>query len=135
MRMRLRKRNEEEAGIDMTPMLDIVFIMLIFFIVTTSFVKESGIEVSRPSAATATQQERANILIGISEGNEIWIEKRRVDLRSVRANIEKLHAENPEGAVVIQADQGAKTGTLIQVMDQVRLAGVSNVSIAATPQD
>jgi biopolymer transport protein ExbD len=136
MRAKLRRRGaEDEAGIDMTPMLDIVFIMLIFFIVTTSFVKESGIDVNRPSAATAVKKERANILIGIAETGDIWIQKRRVDLRSVRANIEKLHAENPEGSVVIQADKGAKTGTLIQVMDQVRLAGVSNVSIAAKQQE
>ena len=126
-------RLDDEAAIDITPMLDIVFIMLIFFIVTTSFVKESGIDVNRPSAATAVKKQRANILIGISETGEIWIAKRRVDLRSVRANVEKLHAENPEGSVVIQADKGAKTGVLIQVMDQARLAGVSNVSIAAAP--
>lgn len=135
MRARLRRKAEEEAGIDMTPMLDIVFIMLIFFIVTTSFVKESGIDVNRPSAATATKKERANILIGINDAGEIWIQKRRIDVRSVRANIEKLHAENPEGSVVIQSDKGAKTGTLIQVMDQVRLAGVTAVSIAAKPQE
>jgi biopolymer transport protein ExbD len=135
MRSRFRRRGEEDAGIDMTPMLDIVFIMLIFFIVTTSFVKESGVEINRPSAATASKKERANIMIGITETGDIWIQKRRIDLRSVRANIEKLHAENPEGSVVIQADKGAKTGTLIQVMDQVRLAGVSNVSIAAKAQE
>ncbi|SMF20574.1 ExbD/TolR family protein [Pseudobacteriovorax antillogorgiicola] len=135
MRARFRRNAEEEAGIDMTPMLDIVFIMLIFFIVTTSFVKESGIDVNRPSAATATKKERANILIAISDAGEIWIQKRRVDVRSVRANVEKLHAENPEGSVVIQSDKGAKTGTLIQVMDQVRLAGVTAVSIAAKPQE
>ena len=96
MRSRFRKRTEEDTGIDMTPMLDIVFIMLIFFIVT-SFVKESGIDVNRPSAATATKKERANILVAINDAGEIWIQKRRVDVRSVRANIEKLHAENPEG--------------------------------------
>ena len=135
MRSRFRRRGEEDAGIDMTPMLDIVFIMLIFFIVTTSFVKESGVEVNRPSAASASKKERANIMIGITETGDIWIQKRRIDLRSVRANIEKLHAENPEGSVVIQADKGAKTGTLIQVMDQVKLAGVQNVSIAATAKE
>ena len=135
MRSRYKRHAEEEAGIDMTPMLDIVFIMLIFFIVTTSFVKESGIDVIRPSAATATKKERANILIAITDAGEVWIQKRRVDIRSVRANVEKLHAENPEGSVVIQSDKGAKPGTLIQVMDQVRLAGVTAVSIAAKPQE
>jgi biopolymer transport protein ExbD len=128
---RSRRSGDEDAGIDLTPMLDVTFIMLIFFIVTTSFVKESGIDVNRPSAATAEKKERANILIGISEAGDVWISKRQIDIRSVRANVEKLHAENPEGSVVIQADKGAKTGTLIQVMDQVRLAGVTNVSIAA----
>lgn len=135
MRRRLRKTAEEETGVDLTPMLDITFIMLIFFIVTTSFVKESGIDVNRPSAATAVKKEKANILVAINEIGDVWIQKRQVDLRAVRANIEKLHAENPEGSVVIQADQGAKTGTLIKVMDQVRLAGVEAVSIAAKPQE
>lgn len=123
---------EEEAEINMTPMLDIVFIMLIFFIVTTSFIKESGIDVNRPSANTAERKERGNILIAITPNDEVWIDKRKVDIRAVRANVERLHAENPEGAVVIQGDQGAKIGLLVQVMDQARLAGVPNVSIAAT---
>lgn len=116
----------------MTPMLDIVFIMLIFFIVTTSFVKESGVDVNRPSAKTAERKERGNILIGITEQNEIWIDKRKVDIAAVRANVERLHAENPEGAVVIQADKKSKTGLLVEVMDQTKLAGVDNISIAAT---
>ena len=114
-------------------MLDIVFIMLIFFIVTTSFVKESGISVNRPSASTAERQERGNILVAINQDNQIWIAKRQVDPRAVRANIERLHAENPEGAVVIQADKASKSGLLVEVMDQIRLAGVTNISIAAKP--
>ncbi|MFC3094374.1 biopolymer transporter ExbD [Alteromonas sediminis] len=122
---------EEEANIDMTPMLDVVFIMLIFFIVTASFVKEAGIDVNRPEASTAVQKDRANILIAISENNEIWINKRQVDARAVQANIERLHAENPQGTVVIQADKEAKTDTLIKVMDASRAAGVFDVSIAA----
>lgn len=122
---------EEDAGIDLTPMLDVVFIMLIFFIVTTSFVKESGIQVNRPSATTAEKKERANILIAISESGEVWIQKRRVDIRSVRANVERLHAESPEGTVVIQADKASKNGLLVQVMDQVRSAGVNSISLAA----
>jgi biopolymer transport protein ExbD len=129
-RKRHRSR-EEDAGIDLTPMLDIVFIMLIFFIVTTSFVKESGVDVTRPQAATAERQEQGNILVAIRANGEIWIDRRQVDLRAVRANIERLHAENPEGAVVIQADSDSRTGLLVRVMDQVRLAGVSNISIAA----
>ena len=112
-------------------MLDVVFIMLIFFIVTASFVKEAGIDVNRPEAATAVKQDRANILIAISDTGEIWINKRRVDVRAVQANIERLHAENPQGTVVIQADQKATTDTLIKVMDASRAAGVYEVSIAA----
>ncbi len=132
MLRRQRGSREEDSGIDLTPMLDVVFIMLIFFIVTTSFVKESGIDVNRPSAATAKKKERAFILVGISQNGEIWIQKRRVDIRSVRANIERLHAESPEGTVVIQADKLSETGVLVQVMDQVRLAGVENISVAAS---
>ncbi|GAB3298061.1 biopolymer transporter ExbD [Pseudidiomarina marina] len=122
--------DEEEAQIDMTPMLDVVFIMLIFFIVTASFVKESGIDVNRPEAATAVQKDRANILVAISDTGEIWINKRQVDARAVQANIERLYAENPQGSVVIQADKKATTETLIKVMDAARAAGVFDVSIA-----
>lgn len=122
---------EEESEINITPMLDVVFIMLIFFIVTATFVKEAGIEVNRPDAATATKAENANILIAIGANNDIWIDRRMIDIRSVRPNIERLHAENPQGSVVIQADKESKTDTLIQVMDAARQAGVFNVSIAA----
>ncbi|MCK5898503.1 MAG: biopolymer transporter ExbD [Methylococcales bacterium] len=126
-----RSSTEQAADIDMTPMLDIVFIMLIFFIVTTSFVKESGIEINRPSAdGTATRTENANIIVGIKPNGEVWIDKQLVDIRSVRANIARLHAENPLGAVIVAADKESKTKTLIQVMDQIRLAGVMNASIA-----
>ena len=123
--------DEEEAAIDMTPMLGVVFIMLIFFIVTASFVKEAGIDVNRPEAATAVKKDRANILIAISDKGEIWINKRRIDVRAVQANIERLRAENPQGSVVIQADKKATTETLIKVMDASRAAGVYDVSIAA----
>ncbi|MBT3202981.1 MAG: biopolymer transporter ExbD [Gammaproteobacteria bacterium] len=122
---------EEDATIDLTPLMDIVFIMLIFFIVTTSFIKEAGVDISRPSANTAERKERGNILVAITANDQIWIDKRRVDVRAVRANIERLKAENPEGSVVIQADKESKNGLLVQVMDQARLAGVSNISIAA----
>ncbi|NCP64748.1 MAG: biopolymer transporter ExbD [Paraglaciecola sp.] len=123
--------DEEEAAIDMTPMLDVVFIMLIFFIVTASFVKEAGIDVNRPEAATAVKKDRANILIAISDKGEIWINKRQIDVRAVQANIERLHAENPQGTVVIQADKKSTTETLIKVMDASRAAGIMDVSIAA----
>ena len=125
---------DDDADLDMTPLMDIVFIMLIFFIVTTSFTKESGIEVNRPSAQTAEHQQQGNILVAISANNEIWIDKRQIDVRAVRANIERLHAEIPEGAVIVQADKDSRNGVLVQVIDQIRLAGVNNVSLAATPE-
>jgi len=129
---RLNKESvDDESAIDITPMLDVVFIMLIFFIVTATFVKESGIDVNRPDAATAVKKEKANILIAINEKNEIWIDHRMVDARSVRPNIERMHAENPQGSVVIQADKKSLTETLIKVMDAARSAGVYNVAIAA----
>ena len=133
MRRQHTSLDNDENAIDMTPMLDIVFIMLIFFIVTTSFVKESGVTVSRPSAETAVQDKKGNILVAIKPNGEIWIDKRSVDVRTVRANIEKLKAENPESGVVIQADTDARMGLAVQVMDQIRLAGVLNISVAADP--
>jgi biopolymer transport protein ExbD len=122
---------QEETELDMTPMLDIVFIMLIFFIVTTSFVKESGVTVNTPQAATTTKQENANIFIAITADGEVWIDRRPVDPRSVRTIVARLHADNPEGSVIIQSDAKAATGTLVDVMDQVRLAGVEGIAIAA----
>ena len=126
-----RRQSGAVAEVNMTPLIDMVFILLIFFIVTTSFVKETGVDVSRPSAKTAVKKEKANILIAIKPNGEVWIDKRQVDRRAVRANVERLHAENPEGSVIILADKEAKTGLLIEVMDQARLAGVASVSIAA----
>jgi len=131
MARRSRHSSEDEAGIDLTPMIDVTFIMLIFFIVTTSFVKESGIDVNRPQASTAERKERGNILIAITPSGDIYMDKKLVDIRAVRANIERMRAENPEGSVVILADRESNTGTLVEVMDQVRLGGVEQVSIAA----
>lgn len=122
---------QEETELDMTPMLDIVFIMLIFFIVTTSFVKESGVTVSTPQASTAAKQENANIFIAITAAGEVWIDRTPVDPRAVRAVVARLHADNPEGSVIIQSDAKATTDTLVNVMDQVRLAGVEGIAIAA----
>jgi biopolymer transport protein ExbD len=122
---------QDDTELDMTPMLDIVFIMLIFFIVTTSFVKESGVTVNTPEAQTASRQESANIFIAITETGEVWIDRRPVDPRAVRAVVARLHADNPEGSVIIQSDENAATGTLVEVMDQVRLAGVQGIAIAA----
>ena len=131
MRKRRRDSDQDESEVNLTPMLDVVFIMLIFFIVTASFVKEAGIDVSRPPAATAERKERGNILVAITANDQIWIDRRQVDARSIRANIERLHAENPQGSVVIQADTDSKNGLLVRVMDAARLAGVKSVSLAA----
>ena len=128
---RRRDRRKSESEVNLTPMLDVVFIMLIFFIVTASFVKESGIEISRPGASTATRKEKGNILIAISANDQIWMNRRQVDPRALRANIERMHAENPQGSVIIQADKAAKTGLLVQVMDAARSVGVKSVSLAA----
>jgi len=122
---------EEETEINITPMLDIVFIMLIFFIVTTSFIKETGIDPQRPEAITAAKQERGNILIGVSAIGEIWMNKRPVELASVRQMVEQARAESPESTVVIVADEEAETGVVIDLMDQVRLGGITNISVAA----
>ncbi len=128
---RRRDRRKSESEVNLTPMLDVVFIMLIFFIVTASFVKESGIEISRPGASTAVRKERGNILIAITANDQIWMNRRQVDPRALRANIERAHAENPQGSVIIQADKEAKTGLLVQVMDAARSAGVKEISLAA----
>ncbi|PHR71688.1 MAG: biopolymer transporter ExbD [Arcobacter sp.] len=130
MRRFTQKHHKEDTEINLTPMLDVVFIMLIFFIVTTSFIKETGIDVNRPSAKSTQSKAQANILIAIKNNDEIWIDKRMVDIRSVRANIERLKASNANNSVVIQSDQAAKTGTLVKVMDQIRLAGIFAISIS-----
>ena len=131
MRVRRHTGQAEETEIDMTPMLDIVFIMLIFFIVTATFVKEAGIDVTKPDASTAQKRDQVGILVAISDSGDIWINKRKVDVRAVRANIERLLAENPKGGVVIQADKEAKVDLLVQVMDQANLAGAPSVAVAA----
>ena len=131
MKRRSSRRNNDENALDLTPMMDIVFIMLIFFIVTTSFVKETGVDINRPNAETAERDEKGNILVAISENNEIYIDRRKVELRAIRPNIIRLRAENPEGAVIIQADKASQTGLLVETMDQIRLAGVLEISIAA----
>ena len=124
----------EEEDINLTPMLDVVFILLIFFIVTANFIKEPGLDVNRPDAETSIIQENAAILIAIGATNDIWIDGRRVDVRQVKANITKLLADNPQGSVVIQADEKAQADAIIQVMDQSREAGVYAISLASEPK-
>ena len=124
---------EEEGVIDLTPMLDVVFIMLIFFIVTATFIKETGVEVNRPNADSAQQKDNTTLLVAIDENNSIWIDKQRVDVRSVRAHIERLHAESPEGGVVIQSDELASVKTFAAVLDAAReVVPPEKVSLATT---
>lgn len=132
--MKHTQSNQESAAesVNLTPLIDMVFILLIFFLVTASFTKESGIDVDRPTAKTAAREEQGSMVIGVSKDGEIWIDSQKIDMRAVRAHVEHLHAQNPEGTVIILADQSARTGTTVEVLDQVRLAGVTNVSIAAS---
>jgi len=123
-------RAEEESDINLTPMLDVVFIMLIFFIVTATFIKQAGIEVIRPEALTAEQKPTVSVLVAISEKGEIWIDKKRVEPSAVRAHIERLHAENPKGGLVVQADRGSKNERLMTVLSAARAAGLSEVAIS-----
>ena len=124
-------QEEEENEINLTPMLDVVFIMLIFFIVTASFIKEAGIDVDRPDAPSADSQDDAAILIAISANDEIWIDRRETEPNAVRGMIERLHAENPKGSIVIQADEESTNEMLVVVMEAAKQAGVTNVAIAA----
>jgi len=134
--MRSRRHVEElgETGIDLAPMLDFVLNLLIFFIITTSFVKEAGITVDRPEAGTAQHKESGNILIAIAANGEIWMDRRRVDLRDVRPNVERLHVERPDDTVVVVADKSARAGIVGQVMDEVQLGGIREVAIAAASE-
>ncbi|MEA1867881.1 MAG: biopolymer transporter ExbD [Thermodesulfobacteriota bacterium] len=127
-----RKTNKKSIELNMAPLIDMVFILLIFFLVTTSFVKETGVDINRPAAATAVSKEKANILIGITKDDRIFMDNRDIDLRAVRANVERALAENPEGAVIVVADKESRTGIVIKVMDGSRLAGAKHVSLAAS---
>jgi biopolymer transport protein ExbD len=133
--MARRHAHTEEADINITPMLDIVFIMLIFFIVTTSFTKETGATIIRPEAEQAVALQNGSILIAVRPNDDIWMAKRQVELREVRQMVERARAENPEGSVVIVADKGSRIGTVTQVMDQVKMAGVRGVAISAAKPD
>jgi biopolymer transport protein ExbD len=126
---------EEETEINLTPMLDVVFIMLIFFIVTASFIKEAGIDVRRPVAEQAVPKPKANILVAISGNNEIWIDRKNIDPRAMKAEFERLLAETPEGSVVIQADKDAYLETVVLVADAARQANIVRVSISAKTGD
>lgn len=132
---RRRIKAADDSQIDMTPMLDVVFIMLIFFIVSTSFVRESGVEVNRPNAATATAQSKSGIFVAIKDSGEIYIDRKQVDVQRVRASLERLLAEQGEVGLVIQADQDTRHGVVVKVMDAARDAGIRQISVAAEQQD
>ncbi|MBU1056034.1 MAG: biopolymer transporter ExbD [Proteobacteria bacterium] len=127
-----RRGKRSVSELNMAPLIDMVFILLIFFLVTTSFVKETGIDINRPTASTAVVKNKATILIAIDQSNRIFMDHREIDPRAVRANVERALAENPEGAVVVVADKISSTGIAIQIMDGCRLAGAKNVALAAS---
>ncbi len=133
MRRRLQNRFQDGSGdeINMTPLIDMVFILLIFFLVTTSFVREAGVEVNRPSARSAQTKEKTNLLVAVTVAGEIYIDGSRIDIRSLRAQIQRFLADLPKGSVVVVADKDAATGITIRVLDICRLAGVENISVAA----
>ncbi len=130
MRRVSRNRQEEESKIDITPMLDVVFIMLIFFIVTASFIKESGANVTKPKAETFEKKPKATILLAISEKDEIWLDRRKLDPRAVKANLNRLRAENPEGEVIVQADEESSAETVMKVVEALKDAGIPVPTIA-----
>ena len=133
MRSKTHSAESEETGIDLAPMLDFVLNLLIFFIITTSFVKEAGISVTKPEALTAEHKDNGNILIAIRPNGDIWMDKRQVDITEIRGAIERLHIERPDDTVVLIADRESETGVLTKVMDQVKLGGIADVSIATAP--
>lgn len=125
----------EEAEIDLTPMLDIVFIMLIFFIVTSTFIKEPGVDIERPDAETTEKVKTVAVLIAITSDNRIFIDKKEIDLRAVRGSVERMLAENPNGAIVIQADKDSEAGVMMKVMESVRDAGAPATKISTNKTD
>lgn len=128
--MRKLTQEAEEKVADLTPMLDVVFIMLIFFIVTATFIKETGIEVNRPDTKTAQFKKTVSLLVAVSPDSSIWIDKKKVDIRNVRPLMERLHAENPKGGLVIQADMDSKVEKVLAIMDAARMIGIGQVAIA-----
>lgn len=133
MRIRRHVHTPDDTGIDLAPMLDFVMNLLIFFIITAAFINESGIRVNRPTAQTAVKEDKANVFVAISAKGEVWVDRQHVDIRALRANIQRLKSQHPSMTVVIQADKEARAGLMVEAMDQVRLAGVKDVAIAAQP--
>jgi biopolymer transport protein ExbD len=133
MHARRHAPDSEDHGIDLAPMLDFCINLLIFFIITTSFIKEAGVEVFKPEAVTAVNRESGNLLIAIRENGDIWMDRRKVDPRDIRTLMERLHIERPDDSVVIIADRKSNAGKIAEVMDEVRLAGITDIAIAADP--
>lgn len=131
MQARRHAEASEDHGIDLAPMLDFCINLLIFFIITTSFIKESGMTVTKPAAVTAEHRQSGNLLVSIRENGDIWMDRRKVELRDVRPTLERLHIERPDDTVVIIADRKSRAGVVAKVMDEVRLSGVREVSVAA----
>jgi biopolymer transport protein ExbD len=115
----------------MAPLIDMIFILLIFFLVTTSFVKESGVEVQRPTAQSATPAKKVNLMVEVTKDGQIFIEGKPIDIRAVQSRMKRFMVESPGGSVLVVADKSSQTGTVIQVLDQSRLAGVEKISVAA----
>ena len=134
--MRSNRHTESDGhhGIDLAPMLDFVLNLLIFFIIITSFVKQSGVKVTKPDAITAEQRDNGNILIAIRPNGEIWMDRHKVSLPEVRATVERMHAERPEDNVVITADKNSESGVMTKVMEQVRAGGIQTVSVGTVGQ-
>jgi biopolymer transport protein ExbD len=132
---RTMRGSGERVDVNMSPLIDMVFLLLIFFVVTTSFVKETGVDVTRATAATAETVAATSIMIAVTEDGDVWMEGKRVDVRSVRGLVERSLAEDPEAAAVIVADRDSRNGLVVEVMDQCRLAGAANVSLAARRGD
>lgn len=127
-----RTRSAEGDDVNVTPLLDIVFIMLIFFIVTATFIKEPGVTVNKPEAQTAEKQRLVSILVAIDSENTIWINRNEVPLESVKVTVERLRRENPRGSAVVQADGAAHSEYLVEVLEQIRNAGVDDVVAVST---
>jgi len=128
-------RGNDQVAIDMAPLIDMTFLLLIFFMVTTSFVKETGIDVMRSTAATAEVKEHGTVMIGVDTEGQVYMEGKKIDLRSVRSLVERALAEDPDAGVVVVADRDSNTGDVVKVMDQCRLAGAKNVSLAAKREE
>lgn len=134
MRRSYTESEYQPIHLNVIPLIDVMFFLVLFFVATSSFIRETGVDVNRPAAKSAQLQEKGNIIVSVTKNGEIWIDRRKVDIRALRANVERMYAENPGSAVIIAADEEAQTGLLVAALDEARLAGVENVAIAAYVQ-